>query len=160
MQLRAEPVTAEAFAPFGTLVLPPEAPGERAFYTQWLGATAQDATPRLHVNFVPQSMLPITATVLERHPHAAQIFLPLEASRYLIVVTPSLPDGSPDLARARCFVAPGNVGVVYRAMTWHMGATALDAKAHFAVCMWRNDRDDDEFLTLTEPLELLAESKQ
>ncbi|MDE1161487.1 MAG: ureidoglycolate lyase [Acidobacteriaceae bacterium] len=128
--------------------------------TEWLGSELKDATPRLHVNFVVPTALPHSVTLLERHPHAAQIFVPLEASQYLIVVAPSLADGSPDLAGAQCFVAPGNVGVVYRANTWHAGATALDSKAHFAVYMWRNDRSDDEFITLSEPLEIIAPDKQ
>lgn len=152
MRLVATPVTAEAMQPFGALVMPPASVGERAFYTDWLTSTHAAATPRLHVNFVPQTTLPHSITLLEKHPHGAQIFLPLEVNRYLIVVAPSLADGSPALSAAQAFVAPGTVGVIYRANTWHAGATALDDKAHFAVHMSRNDKDDDVFLDLREPL--------
>lgn len=121
-------------------------------YTEWLGSEHEGVTPRLHVNYVPQTATPYNVTLLEKHPYAAQIFLPLMAERYMIVVTPSLPDGSPDLSGAKALIAPGNLGVVYKANTWHAGATAIDGKAHFAVHMWRNDKDDDEFLTLSEPI--------
>ena len=154
MRLTAQPATSEALAPFGTLVTPPPEAGERAFYTDWLGSTHGAATPRLHVNFVAETAMPHMVTLLEKHPHTAQIFLPLEASAYLVVVAPSLADGSPDLAGAQAFVAPGNVGILYRADTWHAGATALNGKAHFAVCMWRNDINDEIFTSLPEALEI------
>ena len=154
MRLIATPVTVEAMRPFGALVEPPANAGDRALYTEWLGTTSAAATPRLHVNYVPETQLPCRITLLEKHPHGAQIFLPLEVSRYFIIVAPSLPSGLPDLAGVRAFIAPGKVGVVYRANTWHAGATALDDKGHFAVNMWRNDMDDDVFFDLEEPLEI------
>ena len=152
MLLLAQPASISTFAPFGQLIVPPDAPGERTFYTDWLGSEHPGTAPRLHVNFVPAVSLPHRVTVLERHPHAAQIFLPLEADRYFIVVAPSLSNGAPDLGNARAFVAPGNIGVIYSKGTWHASATALGRSAHFAVFMWRNDGDDDEFLTLDSPL--------
>lgn len=154
MRLIAQPVTAEAMQPFGALVTPPARAGERAFYSGWLGSAHPASTPRLHVNFVPHTSLPHRLVLLEKHPHAAQIFLPLDVSRYLIVVAPSHPDGSPNLDATQAFVAPGTMGVVYRADTWHAGATALDRNGHFAVHMWRNDLDDDAFLNLAEPFEV------
>jgi ureidoglycolate lyase len=154
MRLIAKPISAEAMQPFGGLIAPPAQAGARAVYTHWLDVPDAGRTPRLHVNFVPRSFLPHRITVLEKHPHAAQIFLPLQARRYLVVVAPSFPDGSPDLRNAESFIAPDNLGVVYRAGVWHAGATALDDLAHFAVCMGRNDRDDDVFLTLDDPLEI------
>lgn len=150
----ATAVTAEALAPYGTLISPPARPGERAFYTEWLGSTSPDATPRLHVNFVPHTALPCVISALERHPHAAQIFLPLAVSRYLIVVAPTLANGRPDVDKLEAFLAPGNRGVIYRANTWHAGATSLDSDGKFAVSMWRNDRDDDEFQALDEELQI------
>ena len=158
MRRIAAPVTAEALAPFGALIVPPMRPGERAFYSEWLGSASADATPRLHVNLVPRTPLPCLIPRLERHPHSAQIFVPLAVSRYLIVVAPSLANGQPDLDRLQSFVAPGNQGIIYRANTWHAGATSLDGDGHFAVSMWRNDRDDDEFLPLSEELQIDIES--
>lgn len=154
MRRTASVVTSEALAPFGALIAPPAYPGERAFYSEWLGSLRPDATPRLHVNYVPRTPLPCAILSLERHPHAAQIFLPLQVSRYLIVVAPSCADGQPDLERLAAFIAPGNRGVIYRANTWHAGATVFDRDGHFAVSMWRNDRDDDEFLLLKERIEI------
>lgn len=154
MQLLAQVPSSRAFAPFGEWISAPAEPGARVFYTDWLGSDHPGATPRLHVNSVLAVMLPHRVTVLERHPHAAQIFLPLEVHRYLVVAAPSLPDGTPALAGAQAFIVPGNLGVVYRKGTWHASAMALDRTAHFAVSMWRNDRDDDEFVTLAASLHI------
>lgn len=159
MRLIAQPLcpakTPEELAPFCGLITPPATPGERVFYTDWLGSTSPTtATARLHVNHVTERQLPSTVARLEKHPYAAQIFLPLEASSYLAVVAPSLVNGLPDLAGALAFEVPGNVGILYRAGTWHAGAIALGGKAHFAVHMWRNDVDDDVFFELAEPIEI------
>jgi ureidoglycolate lyase len=81
---------------------------------------------------------------LEQHPHSAQIFLPLDVARYLIVVAPSDELGNPDLAHSEAFLAPGNVGIVYRPGVWHAGAAVLDRPGSFGVLMWRNDTADDE----------------
>jgi ureidoglycolate lyase len=153
--LRPEPLTAEAMAPFGAVVSPPPAIGERNFYTPWLGSGRRQATPRLHINHVRQAGLPLIIGQFERHPHSAQIFIPLDVARYLVVVAPDAADGSPDLDRARAFIAPGTLGIVYGRGVWHAGAAVLDRPGHFAVLMWRDDGpDDDQFTALPRPVEL------
>jgi ureidoglycolate lyase len=73
------------------------------------------------------------------------MFLPLVASRYLVVVMPPLADGRPDASAGRAFVVPSTLGVAYRPGVWHAGITALDGDASFAVLMWRGAADDDVF---------------
>jgi len=142
--LHLAPLTAESIAPFGEMILAPAEVGERSFYTQWLGSERSEMTPRLHVNYVRASTLPMIIDTLEQHPHSAQIFLPLDVARYLIVVAPSDELGNPDLAHSEAFLAPGNVGIVYRPGVWHAGAAVLDRPGSFGVLMWRNDTADDE----------------
>ena len=153
--LPVEPLTRDAFFPFGERIEAPELAHQRNHYTAWLGSGRASMTPRLHVNRVACLDLPHIVTTLERHPWSAQIFLPLDVARYLVVVAPAGSSSEPDLSAARAFVAPGNVGVVYRAGTWHAGASVLDRPGSFGVLMWRNDTaDDEEFLTLSQPLEI------
>ena len=146
------PITAEAFAPFGTLIARPASIGERSFYSNWLGGDG--LSPVLHVNHVAQSALPVTLDSLERHPHAAQVFVPLDVGRYLVTVAPSLPDGRPDLAGLRSFEVPASIGVIYATGVWHAGARVLDRDGAFAVLMWRGAADDDVF-TAIEPVDLI-----
>lgn len=133
-----------AFAPFGTFIDAPARTGERRIYSDWL-APVTGLAPQVHTNRVLASALPLTVTRVERHPRAAQAFVPLQVTRYVVTVLPSDPAGRPDLARARAFVLPGTLGVAYRAGVWHAGITALDADASFVVLMWRGAADDDEF---------------
>jgi len=145
MRIAAEPMDRDAFEPFGAFVDHPATIGERRFFSDWLGSDAMAAAPVLHTNAVAASALPVTINKVERHPNAAQIFLPLDVSRYLVTVMPSRADGGPDQQGARSFVVPGTIGTVYRRGVWHVGMTALDRRAHFAVLMWRGTSDDDVF---------------
>lgn len=145
--------SADQFSAFGTLIDKPAQAGERQFYSQWLGGRGLE--PIFHVNHVPQASLPMTLDKLERHPHAAQCFVPLDVSRYLVTVAPSLADGSADLAGLRSFALPGSVGVVYAQGVWHAGASVLDRAGAFAVLMWRGANDDDVFTDIA-PIQLLA----
>lgn len=140
----AGPPDPEAFAPFGSFITPPEEFGGRAHFEAWLEPVANRA-PHYHLNRVAPSTLPITVRRVERHPHAAQLFLPVGVARYLVTVMPSGSSGAPDPAGASSFEIPGTLGVAYRPGVWHAGISVLDAPGSFAVMMWRGGEDDDEF---------------
>ncbi|WDR06215.1 ureidoglycolate lyase [Devosia rhodophyticola] len=89
---------------------------------------------------------PVPISAVERHPHSAQTFFALNATRWLVCVMPSLPDGSPDIAKARCFMAGVGDAVCIAANVWHAGLTALDANARMAMMMWRTDSGEDGVL--------------
>lgn len=150
-------ISAERFAPFGAVIDRPDQAGERAFYSRWLGGAG--LAPVFHVNNVPLSALPATVHRLERHPYAAQCFVPLDVSRYLVTVAPSLGDGAPDLSRVETFLVPGTLGVIYAPGVWHAGMSVLDRAGAFAVLMWRGANDDDVFTDIA-PLQLVTEDGQ
>lgn len=147
MKLRAAPPDAAAFAPFGGFIDVPARVGERCTYSEWL-APVPGLTPQCYTNRVSPVALPLTLERVERHPHAAQVFLPLMAARYLVTVMPSDAEGRPQPALARAFVLPRELGVAYHPGVWHAGITALDAEASFAVLMWRGAADDDVFAAI------------
>lgn len=144
MIVHARAPDAEAFAPFGAFVEPPAEVGTRAHFGEWL-EPREGLTQQSHVNRVTPATLPATIERVERHPHAAQLFLPMGVSRYLVTVMPATEGGAPDVEDALAFVVPGTVGVVYRPGTWHTGIMALDHEASFAVFMHRGAEDDDVF---------------
>lgn len=145
MTIHAQPADPAAFAPFGEFVDAPSQAGERRPYSPWMAPVAGLA-PSFHTNLVLPAAVPVHVARVERHPHAAQIFLPLVGERYLVVVAPSAADGSPDPAGVRAFVVPATLGVVYRPGVWHASILALDVPATFAVLMWRGAVTDDEFV--------------
>ena len=152
MQIVAQPLTAEAFAPFGDVLAAPMQPG-RVYFDKGLKNGRAGARPSLAVTHArPLAALPLRATVLERHEFSSQSFMPLDVSRWLVVVAPYGADGGPDPSRAIAFVAGPGQGVTYHMGTWHHGFTALDRPACFAIFMWRDGTSsDEEFRQLAAP---------
>lgn len=153
MRIVAEPLTAQAFEPFGTVLEGTRAPG-RVYVSDRLASGRPHAPISLSVATVaPKGGLPLAVSVLERHEHSSQTFIPLHVSRYLVLATLDAPGGGPDLSRLRAFVARAGQGVTYAMGTWHHPLTVLDGPATFAVLMWRDGTaGDEEFVPVTTPL--------
>ncbi len=138
-RLRVEPLTIEAFRPFGEVL---EASDAVRHFTINGGNTERyhdlarlepGADGRLIVSIfrgLPRS-LPFTVSMMERHPKASQAFFPLSGRPYLVVVAP--PGEAPTAATLRCFLAGPQQGVNYATGTWHHPLLALDAVSDFLV---------------------------
>ena len=134
--IRAEPLTAEAFAPFGDVIALGDTPDQiinaglcgrhhDLARLDWQGGRAGislfDAEPRA---------LPHTLDLMERHPLGAQAFLPMHEHPFLVVVAP---DAGGEPGRPRAFTTSGREGVNYFCNTWHGVLTPLAAGRLFAV---------------------------
>lgn len=101
----------------------------------------------------PVSGPTIAITALERHPHSTQSFVPIRAGRWIVVLAPTLPDGLPDMANVRAFLAGPTDAICIHQNVWHAGLTVLDGPAEFAMMMWRATAGDDGIVhTLDTPL--------
>lgn len=148
MRLIVEPLTEEAFAPFGEVLTAPAAPG-RSYIDGTLENRRPSARPSLSFTTKDPSSLPLRSAVMERHLHSSQSFVPMEAGRWLVLVAPHDSDGAPDLTRARAFLARPDQGVTYGANVWHHPSTVFDRQARFAVFMWKDGTEaDDEFVSV------------
>lgn len=146
MRLTAEPLTAEAFAPFGEVLAAPEAPG-RTYTDRLLANRRAHAKPSLSFTFKEPASLPLASTTMERHLHSSQSFVPMDAGRWVAIVAPHGADGKPDMARAKAFLARPDQGVTYAADVWHHPFTVIDRAARFAIFMWKDGTAaDDEFV--------------
>jgi ureidoglycolate lyase len=151
MRLRARPLTPEAFAPYGEVLTPPTDPG-RAYFEAALTSARPHARPSLSLSHrAPLERPALESDLLERHEFSSQSFVPLDVSRWLIVVCPHTAAGGPDVAKAVAFVAGPGHGVTYRANTWHHGLTVLDRAARFAIFMWRDGGPTDEEFVRVPP---------
>src|SRR5919204_635789 len=118
MKIIAEPLTEKAFAPYGDVLAAPAEFG-RAYFDEGLHTSRASARPSLAVSLVrPLPRLPLEATVMERHEFSSQSFLPLDVSRWIVVVAPPAADGGPDSARAVAFLVGPGQGITYHANTW------------------------------------------
>ncbi|MEO9574772.1 MAG: ureidoglycolate lyase [Lentilitoribacter sp.] len=134
--IQCQPLTAEAFAPFGDVL---ECAGEpdkiinaglcgrfhdRArmdFGDGKAGVSLFKATPRA---------LPYTLDLLERHPEGSQAFIPMAEHPFLVTVAPD-DGGAPGLPFA-FLTAPGQ-GINLHRGTWHGVLTPLHSPGLFAV---------------------------
>ena len=155
IQIEVAPLTAEGFAPFGTVVLH-SGTARRHYVPRAFERTDEAGQPTLWVSQVAAAVtLPLIVRHLERHPFSAQPFLPLRGVEHLAVVCHSDAEGRPDLGTLRAFLVPQDHGVTYGRDVWHHGFTALDQPAEYAVVMSLTGRnDDDVFLDLDRPVEI------
>lgn len=147
MELIPQPLTREAFAPFGDVIDVPEAPG-RTYHNDALGNLRPDAQANLSLSLKAETPdRPLRSDYMERHEFSSQTFVPLDVERWLIVVAPHASAGGPDVAGMKAFIATGRQGVTYRPNTWHHGLTVLDRPGRFAVFMWLDGgKGDEEFV--------------
>lgn len=143
--LRVEPLSREAFAPFGEVIEAATTADQFAIN----GGTSQrfhdlaklepGEGGRLIVSIfrAQPRALPFAVRMLERHPKASQAFMPLSGRPFLVVVAPP-GELAPDAIRA--FLAQGCQGVNFAPGTWHHPLLALESVSDFLVI----DRDKPE----------------
>lgn len=89
----------------------------------------------------PRTQWPMPLALLEKHGASTQLFVPMNAQRYLVIV--ALGGEQPDLSTVRAFMAGPTQGVSYRPGVWHHPMIALDAVTDFACLVWEDGSDDD-----------------
>ena len=135
--LVAEPLTREAFAPFGDVI---DTDGAESFTINQGRTERFHALSRVELSgatdrgilsiFRGQPMTPLEITLMERHPLGSQSFIPMNNVDYLAVVAPP---GDFDEAAVRVFLVKGHQGVTYHAGTWHAPLLPLTADADYLV---------------------------
>ena len=144
MEVISQPLTRDAFAPYGEVIDVPAEAG-RTYYEDALGNLRAHARPSVSVTLRPETRgRPFRSELLERHEFSSQTFMPLDVARYLVVVAPHAANGGPDVANIKAFIATGTQGVTYKANTWHHGLTTLDRPGRFAIFMFRDGGATDE----------------
>jgi len=156
-RLAVEPLTAEAFAPFGELIAADAAARHFAIN----GGTTEryhdlarlDAGPdgKLIVSIFrgQPRQLPFTVSMLERHPLGSQAFMPLGDQPYLIVVAPHGKVPAPDQLRA--FLASPGQGINYAPGVWHHPLLALNQVSDFLVIDRSGPGHNCDEVVLAEP---------
>ncbi|RJL16647.1 ureidoglycolate lyase [Paracoccus siganidrum] len=134
--IKAMPITAEAFAPFGEL-LTPRAQADRMINEgrcerHHALATVERGGGEAIISIFRSKpvSLPHDCALLERHPLGSQAFMPLHSDPWLSVVAPDA-GGRPGAPLA--FLVPAGMGINLRAGVWHGVLTPLDRAADFLV---------------------------
>jgi ureidoglycolate lyase len=118
MDIIAEPLRTQDFAPFGDVLKAPKESG-RSYFNGTLG----------NGRVQPLATLPLSATKMERHEFSSQSFVPLGVSRWFVIVAPKPANGGPDASNRAAFGTNGDQGDHLRADIWHLPLMALDRPA-------------------------------
>lgn len=154
LTLQPEPLSAEAFAPFGDVI---EAGGdylsinfgrtERYHELAAPDTSAQDGHAGISI-FRSQPMeLPATVKMMERHPLGSQAFISMQRRPFLVLVAPPTYNEQPDLSQLRLFRVGSDQGVNYHRGVWHHYSFSLDEPCDF-LCIDRcggNGKNCDEY---------------
>lgn len=156
-RLTIEPLTREAFAPFGDVI---QADDSVRHFTINDGNTERyhdlahidpGADGRAIVSIfrgLPRA-LPFTITMMERHPKASQAFIPLSGRPYLVVVAAR--ESTPTVGDLRVFLCQGHQGVNYARGVWHHPLLGLDAVSDFLIIDRAGPGDNCDVVQMEAP---------
>ncbi|AGP46836.1 ureidoglycolate lyase [Serratia sp. root2] len=124
MDLVIAELTPEAFAPYGDVL---QIEGSRFFHIN------DGKTERYHdlakievsdghrvlasINRAEPSELPLTFSLLEKHPLSSQAFVPMNGERFVVIVAE--PGDDVPLDTLRAFITNGKQGINYHRNVWH-----------------------------------------
>ena len=134
--LHLEPLTKEAFAPFGDVLEVAGDPdkiinqGLCGRYHDRAQIDILDGRAGISLFNAEPRQFPITLDMVERHPEGSQAFLPMSFDPFVVVVAPD-ENGSP--SRPRAFLTEAGQGINYARGTWHGVLTPLHVPGLFAV---------------------------
>jgi len=151
--LTPEPLTAEAFAPFGSVIAASDEAvkldinqGHAIRYDRLAEVDVADGGGTGVVSlFRARPLGELVLKVFERHPLGSQSFVPLSGRPYLAAVAPA---GEFDAASVRLFRAEATQGVHYRKGVWHHFLLVLDAESDFLVIDRAGPGDNCEEIAL------------
>lgn len=134
IKLITEPLTAEAFAPFGNVIEADLNSGqhfsinagavERFNDLAQVNVCAQSGLPLISLAICNHATtLPFHIAFLERHPLGSQAFIPMCDTPMIIAVAPATDKVNP--ADIRAFMTNGQQGINYHPSIWHMPMAPL-----------------------------------
>ncbi len=132
-EVRAAPLTVEAFAPYGDVIAPGGGTARAinaGMCTRWHDQARPDIASgavSICVFEAQARALPYALDLIERHPEGSQAFLPMGDAPFLVVVADG-PEAAP-----RAFVAAPRQGVQLHRGTWHGVLTPLSPPGLFWV---------------------------
>ena len=137
--VKLQPLTKQAFAPFGDILSVEEAAESylinngncRRHHALTKTDVAQEGGETIISIFRAKPFtLPVTISMMERHPLGSQAFMPLNAGKWIAVVAED-DGGKPGAFHA--FLAQANQGIQYARNVWHLPLSPLEAEADFLV---------------------------
>lgn len=155
-ELRAVPLTAERFAPYGQVIEDARsaetAMNDARFdrFDELCDVDTDGSTAVSIARCRTPTVLPYRVDVVERHPLGSQAFVPLDGQTFVVVV--AVPGAAPDAAALAAFVTNGRQGINYRRGTWHMPLIGLAGGQRFLVIDRSTEEPNCDVHRLAEPV--------
>lgn len=148
LRIIAQPLTAEAFAPFGDVI---ESEGQHSFHINDGNALrfhdvakAEFSGDAAHVGIslvdVAPYQMPLAITLMEKHPKGSQAFIPLDNEPFLVMVAPRGPEIK--IEEIKAFITNGRQGINYHTDSWHHPLVSLKDAQRFII-VDRIGKDDN-----------------
>ena len=148
MSVQATAIEAEAYSPYGSVIM--AARGDVSPRSANQGTAQQysglapfdnlrvsDAPVNVSVfRVAPHTHTSVDVRLLEKHPKSTQIFVPMNAQRYVVIV--ALGEDEPDLSSLRAFMVRPDQAITYHPGVWHHPMVGLDSSTDF-VCLTHED---------------------
>ncbi|SDG51723.1 ureidoglycolate lyase [Pelagibacterium luteolum] len=134
----AQPLTKEAFAPFGQILTTEGAHHypinngmtERFHDLANVELGGENPRPLISIFRGQPYALPLALTMVERHPLGSQAFMPLHPRPFLVIVAPDQ-NGVPGTPLA--FLTEPGIGINIARNTWHGVLTTLEQQGDFLI---------------------------
>jgi len=161
-ELKAAPLSIQDYKKYGDIIEIEDSSSEIVYANQGTAsrrnflANFQNLRTNAKMNWCAfrckPASLPFNIKLLERHPYSTQVFIPMTAERYLVIV--ALGGDSPDISTLRVFVAKNNQAISYHPGVWHHPMVTLDKVTDFT-CVVAEDgtAGDCEILPLSLPIQ-------
>ena len=140
--LKASKITQENFLNYGDVI----DISDNKYRTDFIGNlknTLPESKANLGIVNIKPSTFPLVFTKMEKHQFSSQAFIPINVSRYLIVVSSDLNE-QPNINDIKAFLIPGDIGINYHIGIWHCPLTAIDRNGKFALFMWQSSIYNNE----------------
>jgi len=157
-----EPLTAEAFAPFGEVIQRQGVTPESINYgrTQKFADLARIETAEeggetsVHLYRSQAVTLPFLIERLERHSLGSQAFMPLHQQPFPVIVAP--PGGDPEVQAIRGFITNGEQGINLHKGVWHHYQVSLAGICDYLVIDRKGPHNNCEEWVLDQALMIPA----
>lgn len=156
-----EPLTAQAFAPFGCVIEATDDcvkleinQGHAVRYDRLADMDVADGGGTGAISlFRAKRLGEMVLRVFERHPLGSQSFVPLSGKPYLVAVAPA---GEFDPAQVRLFAAEGHQGVHYAKGVWHHFLLVLEDGCDFLVVDRAGPGDNCDEIALADSIRVVV----
>jgi len=158
LKLLLEPLTAEAFKPFGDVIqrqdVIPETinKGQTEKYADlaWIDTGEAGGKTTVHLYRSKAVALPFLVEQMERHPLGSQAFMPLHRQPFPVIV--ASPGDEQDIRTIRGFMTNGEQGVNFHKGVWHHYQLSLNGICDYLVIDRSDPKNNCEEWTLEQAL--------